>query len=339
MSSSCACPRVALPRLITSPATDVLTEVLQKIKQVVGSQAGHSPSHGHSSPVAPSGHLDGASALTAHVPTPPTYPSLGRSSRPRTAGSPSYGSPFPQFGAGASTAVTSGPNFTQSGTFSSSPLVSASVLPFGTSSGGRRSSLPVGSATAPAGGTGSDGGRRSSALDALAHLASSASPDVHRFASHMNQPIAALQDAVEQLDEGEAEAEADVVSGEEEGSTGREQAEPGGTTVDSKASAAPGVPGGAASVDAKAGLDVGDDPRHTHRTATTTASARRDSVRSRGDPAGSSHSAERPTKRVRVAKPPAPSPDQLDLVAKGLIADDEARALVDLCVLSSRPES
>ncbi|BGP57068.1 hypothetical protein JCM8202v2_004706 [Rhodotorula sphaerocarpa] len=196
-----------------SEISHVLTEVLQKIKQVVGSQAGHSPSHGHSSPVAPSGHLDGASVLTAHVPTPPTYPSLGRSSRPRTAGSPSFGSPFPQFGAGASTAVTSGPNFTQSGTFSSSPLVSASGLAFGNSSGGRRSSLPVGNATAPASGTGTgtDGGRRSSALDALAHLASSASPDVHRFASHMSQPIAALQDAVEQLDGGEAEAEADVL--------------------------------------------------------------------------------------------------------------------------------
>lgn len=314
----------------------MLTEVLQKIKQVVGSQAGHSPSHGHSSPVAPSGHLDGASALRAHVPTPPTYPSLGRSSRPRTAGSPSFGSPFPQWGAGASTAVTSGPNFTQSGTFSSSPLVSASGLAFGNSSGGRRSSLPVGSATVPASGTGTgtDGGRRSSALDALAHLASSASPDVHRFASHMNQPIAALQDAVEQLDEGEAEAEADVVSGEEEGSTGQEQALAGGTAVDSdgigQGRPGPGVPGGAASVDTKAGLDVGDDPRHTYQTATTANSARRDSVRLRGDPAGSSHSTERPTKRVRVAKPPAPSPDQLDLVAKGLIADEEARALVDL---------
>lgn len=42
---------------------------------------------------------------------------------------------------------------------------------------------------------------------------------------------------------------------------------------------------------------------------------------------------ERPAKRSRVAVPTAPtSPDQFDLVAKGLIGDKEARALVLLCV-------
>ncbi|GAA5977988.1 hypothetical protein JCM11641_004349 [Rhodosporidiobolus odoratus] len=58
----------------------------------------------------------------------------------------------------------------------------------------------------------------SSGLDALASLASN-SPDIHRFATRMGQPISALADAVAQLGDGEdqhgEEVKADVVAGGE----------------------------------------------------------------------------------------------------------------------------
>lgn len=270
-----------------------MTDVLQRIKQAVGSQPGTSPATvgNHLSPHAAS-HLD---STGAQIPTPPTYPSLGRQ-RPSTAGSPGFGS-ISQF------APTSQQQQQQQ-TYSTSPLASTSSLPYPPPL--RRTSL-------------SSSGARGSALDALAHLASSASPDVHRFASHMRQPIQALQDAVEQLNEGETSADDGPFEGDGE--------------HEGVSSTAAGGGGG----DRKPSLG--------HRGASTTPQNQKALS---SDPKGanvgadkdgrSSGTSERPAKRARVARPmTAPTPDQFDLVAKGLISDTEARALVLLWMKECQP--
>ncbi|KWU42446.1 hypothetical protein RHOSPDRAFT_36054 [Rhodotorula sp. JG-1b] len=274
--------------------SSILTDVLQRIK-AVGSQSGMSPAAGaslgnHLSPHTAS-HLD---STGAQIPTPPTYPSLGRP-RPSTGGSPGFGS-ISQF------APTSQQ---QQQTFSTSPLASASSLPYPPL---RRTSLP------------GSGNNRGSALDALAHLASSASPDVHRFASHMRQPIQALQDAVEQLNEGETSADDGPLEGE-------------------------GEHEGASSAAAGGGGDRKPSLGH-HRGASTAPLNEKASSR---DPKGanvgadqdarsSGGTSERPAKRARIARPMmAPTPDQFDLVAKGLISDTEARALVLLWMKECQP--
>ncbi|GAA5987946.1 hypothetical protein JCM10908_007281 [Rhodotorula pacifica] len=271
--------------------SNVLTDVLQRIKQTVGSQSGTSPGTmplaNHSSPHA-SNHLD---STGAQIPTPPTYPSLGRP-RPQTGGSPGFGS-IPQFGS-------------TSHAFSTSPLASTSTLPY----------QPVRRASATAGSTGS--ASRASALDALAHLASSASPDVHRFASHMREPIQALQDAVEQLNEGEHSADEGALEGEHEAA------------------------GGEGAAAASRGQDGDDKPSLEARAASSTSvhqhkspndlQSSRERAKKEGPEAG-----ERPAKRARIARPVVTAPDQFDLVAKGLITDTEARALVLLWMKECQP--
>lgn len=256
-----------------------LTDVLQRIKQAVGSQPGTSPVTvgNHLSPHAAS-HLD---STGPQIPTPPTYPSLGRQ-RPSTAGSPGFGS-ISQFA----------PTSQQQQTYSTSPLASTSNLPYPPI---RRTSLSSSSA-------------RGSALDALAHLASSASPDVHRFASHMRQPIQALQDAVEQLNEGETSADDGPLEGEGEHEGASSTAAGGGDRKPSLGHR------GASTALLNQAAPSSSDPRGANVGA--------------DKDARSSGTSERPAKRARVARPMmAPTPDQFDLVAKGLISDTEARALV-----------
>ena len=259
--------------------------MLQRIK-AVGSQSGMSPAAGaslgdHLSPHTAS-HLD---ITGAQIPSPPTYPSLGRQ-RPSTGGSPGFGS-ISQF------APTSQQQ--QQQTFSTSPLASTSSLPYPPL---RRTSLP-------------GPGNRGSALDALAHLASSASPDVHRFASHMRQPIQALQDAVEQLNEGETSADDGPLEGEGEHEGASTTAAGGGG--DRKPSLGHHRGASTAPLNQKASSS---DPNGAN-------------VGANKDARSSGGTSERPAKRARIARPMmAPTPDQFDLVAKGLISDIEARALV-----------
>lgn len=289
--SSTLGPLVSLPdeaatgqRGFTVRATaGILSDMLQRIKHVAGSQSGTSPgTYPLATQLSPhtTGQLD--STGTHQIPTPPTYPSLGRA-RPHSAvagGSPGFGS-LPQFAS-------------SSQTFSTSPLASASSMPY--PPGMRRTSLPGGSAN------------RASALDALAHLASSASPDVHRFASHMRQPIQALQDAVEQLNEGENSADEGALDAEQDGAAGATATATAAEDLrDRKPDVGPGV-ASTASASQSRGLSA---PNSYHSNGAD--QDRRD---------------ERPSKRARVARPVVATPDQFDLVAKGLISDTEARALV-----------
>ncbi|BGP16912.1 hypothetical protein JCM10213_007357 [Rhodosporidiobolus nylandii] len=125
-----------------------------------------------------------------------------------------------------------------------------------------------------------------SGLDALASLASSKSPDIHRFASRMGQPISALADAVAQL-------------GDEE----REELKPDASTAD----------GG----------------HEADRRGDETQEGRTEEQREGGEP---------PAKRVKMAIPKAPKvQEHLDLVAKGLIKDSEARMLVALWMKECQP--
>ncbi|BGP25338.1 hypothetical protein JCM10295v2_004261 [Rhodotorula toruloides] len=207
--------------------TNVLMEVVGRLKQYGSSQPGQSPAAlpYPANQVSPFG--SGLDASGLQHPTPP----FGRP-RPLSAGSPS---------------LSSLPNLAAAAAFRTSPVTS------GSPSFPRPPSNPSSS--------------QISALDALAHLASSNSPDVHRFASRVRAPISALQDAVAEMGD-EAETKSDELL-EEKPETAQQKG----------------------------------------------ASEEKDG--------------ERPAKRSRIAVRTAPtSPDQFDLVAKGLIGDKEARALV-----------
>lgn len=210
---------------------DVLTEVVGRLKQYAGSQPGQSPAALPYPTNQVSPFASGLDAAGFQQPTPP----FGRP-RPLSAGSPGF---------------SSLPNLAAAAAFRTSPITSGSPgFP-------RPPSNPSSS--------------QISALDALAHLASSNSPDVQRFASRVRAPISALQDAVAEMGD-EAETKSDELL-EEKPELAQQ----------------------------KGAADDKDD--------------------------------ERPAKRSRISVPTAPtSPDQFDLVAKGLIADKDARQLVLLYV-------
>ncbi|GAA6002942.1 hypothetical protein JCM10207_001911 [Rhodosporidiobolus poonsookiae] len=145
------------------------------------------------------------------------------------------------------------------------PLPPIYPSPLGGSSSSSSKPSPQDPAAAAASAVTSATAAFSSGLDALASLASS-SPDIHRFASRMGQPISALADAVAQLGDTESENKPDAKDGEEQ---------------------------------------------------------------PEGEP---------PAKRAKLAIPPAPScPEQLDLVAKGLITETEARTLVLVWMKECQP--
>ncbi|GAA6004241.1 uncharacterized protein JCM10292_007306 [Rhodotorula paludigena] len=198
-----------------------------------------------------------------------------------------------------------------------------------------------------------------SGLDALASLASRSSQhnhspqratgeaergDVHRFASRLRQPISALADAVAQLGggSGSGSEEGDDENGEEgaRGERGRgaregmerEEEEEGKVRF---GSAGPGEAGERGNGDGRAGKG----PLHgSSNGAGVSASKKRPESKDRrdgalgGTPDGSRGGGSPPRKRSRLHVGThgglIPSPEQFDLVAKGLIGDQEARGLV-----------
>ncbi|TNY20680.1 hypothetical protein DMC30DRAFT_416725 [Rhodotorula diobovata] len=282
-----------------------------------GSAAAHAQPLSQVSPAA----LSSSSQAQPHHGTPPTYLHAGAQSA--SPGTGLHSLPLHPVSMGI-------PAFPSS---SSAGGSGSGVLP-------RRASYPP-----PASADSSTSAPFSSGLDALASLASSNSADVSRFASRIRQPISALADAVAQLGDGEDEG-----SGSGSGSEGKDDTEErkparegggaGGGEADGSAAAAAAGGGGAAKDDA--GAEGG-------KKAPVSVSAAAGGAGAAGAAAGRKESRERgepPRKRTRVSttvRAPAPhaglsvNPERFDVVAKGLIGDTEARALVHLWMRECEP--
>ncbi|BGP40750.1 hypothetical protein JCM10449v2_004715 [Rhodotorula kratochvilovae] len=301
---------------------NVLYDVLSRLKQftppsVGGSVPSPASHHYPSSSGAPGGPfsqpvaqvspaaLSASSQAQPQHGTPPTYPHFAASGAPQSA-SPAGAAALHALPLHPVSMGLSGSGFPQSGILAQ-----------------QRASHPPPSSTADS--AGASGAPFSSGLDALASLASSNSADVSRFASHLRQPISALADAVAQLGDGEEDGSGSGSGSEgKDGEEGEERKPPRSSGAGAGDEVAQG--GAAPAVAAPAAAQGATD-----------AGARKES-RERGEP---------PRKRSRISASAggaaakdaglSVNPEQFDVVAKGLIGDKEARALVLLWMKECQP--
>ncbi|GAA6049725.1 hypothetical protein JCM3770_004428 [Rhodotorula araucariae] len=287
---------------------NVLYDMLSRLKQVTATSTG-----GISQPasqVSPAALSASSHAQPQHA-TPPTYPHFASSVPPQSASpagpSALHALPLHPVSMGISGYPPSG--------------ILAQPQPQH-----QRGSHPPPSNADPSSSS-STGAPYSSGLDALASLASSNSTDVSRFASHLGQPISALADAVAQLGDGE-----DDVSGSGSGSEGKdaedgEERKPprsgtGSAGAQDRDEGTVSAAGAAAAVGQGEGSDAGG--------------AKKDS-RERGEP---TRKRSRVSATAGAAAPHAGlsvNPERFDVVAKGLVSDKEARALVLLWMKECQP--
>ncbi|GAA5826568.1 hypothetical protein JCM11251_002433 [Rhodosporidiobolus azoricus] len=266
--------------------SNVLAEVLRRLSTGGNNAQLASPASlpyppAQVSPYTTNGPFDSSASAGSH-PTPPAFPSFGL---PNANGTPTYSPAFQPL-----------PNVPA---FPTPP--SSSALPNPPASFGP-STLPSSSSSAPSSTTGQKPPDYPSGLDALASLASSNSPDIHRFASRMGQPISALADAVAQLngEHGEGgDQKPDLRELDKKGENGRD------------------------------GADGEDEEREGEEPP-----AKRTKLTGVGATAGIAGVGVVPT---AGGGGPNSTPDQFDLVAKGLMADQDARALVLLWMKECQP--
>ncbi|GAA5891694.1 hypothetical protein JCM6882_006169 [Rhodosporidiobolus microsporus] len=281
--------------------SNVLTEVMLRLKAPGGGSGGHpmapSPASLPYPPAQVSPYTNGgggpfdSAASASSQPTPPAFTSFARSGV--GSGNATYSPGFQP--------LPSLPNFPTPPSSSALPNPPSSFHPIASTSAALPSSSSSSAVPKPP--------DYPSGLDALASLASSNSPDIHRFASRMGQPISALADAVAQLNGGREDHEG---AGGEGGSGSETDQKPDLREL-----------GGGNGTGGRKGEDGREEGEEGGRAG---ADGEPPAKRSKLGGTSSSNAQANPS-----------SPDQFDLVAKGLMSDQDARALVLLWMKECQP--